>query len=247
MHAKLNLRQNTRNGHPILKIIPMILGLALLIDSSPCEARAYRCTDASGSISYSQTPCSAGQTGGKVHGVNTATATDREACTLVRHFAAESFGKLKGGTEPAVLIGEYGGPGYISPVTLNIINFVSGFRFNTDVSALKVGLMAYNKCSNSGFGKIQTSELPAEILPKHDQMQGTPTPMQFPAQGAPVAGTYTHREAANSNRQQLCQNYAQQLDNVNQAMRRGYDAGSGQRMRQQRQQYEELLQEHCRQ
>ncbi len=244
MHTRLHLSQNTISHNPIPKAIPLLLGSVLLLGNAPCEARVYRCTDASGNVSYSQTPCPADQTGAKVRGVNTAAATNPEACTHVRNFAAETFRKLKNGREPGMLIDEYGGPGYISPVTLNVINFVSGFRFNTDISSLKIGAMTYNKCTNRGFGKIQTSELPPEILPNQDQMQELPPSMLFPSQSTPGTAPYNPQSAANSNWQQLCQNYAQQLHNINLAVQSGYDAESGQRMRQQ---YQELLRQHCRQ
>ncbi len=244
MHAQLHLRQNTLTHHPILRAIPLILGAALFLVNAPCEARVYRCTDANGNVSYSQAPCPADQTGAKVRGVNSARATDPEACTHVRNFATETFRKLKNGKEPGMLIDEYGGPGYISPVTLNVINFVSGFRFNTDISSLKVGAMTYNKCSNRGFGTIQTTELPPEMLPNQDQMQEMPPSMLFPTQSTPGTAPYNPQAAANSNRQQLCQNYARQLHNINLAVQNGHDAESGQRMRQQ---YEELLRQHCRQ
>lgn len=247
MRPRLYPCPNTRNGEFSLRIATAFLGLILLFDSSPSSARAYRCTDANGSVSYSQIPCPAGQTAAKVHGVNTTAVTDREACTHIRRFATESFGKLRHGKESSELIDEYGGPGYISPVTLNVVNFASGFRFNKDVSALKVGVMAYNKCSNSGFGKIQTSDLPTEILPAYGQMPGAPTPGQFPSQASPADGEYTFNETGNSNRQEACQTYEQHLDKLNQAIRHNRDAESAHQMRQQRQQYEALLQGHCRQ
>lgn len=246
MRTTMYDRSNTCNGKFSLRLATIFLGLVLLLDSSPGSARAYRCTDADGNVSYSQIPCAADQKSAKVHGVKTASVTDREACTHIRRFAAKSFGQLRSGKESSVLIDEYGGPGYISPITLNIVNFVSGFRFNKDVSALKVGAMAYNKCSNSGFGKLQTSDLPDEILPSYGQAAGMPMPGQFPSQAAPADGEYTFNEAGNSNQQQLCRNYEQHLNKLNQAIRQNYDAGSSQRMRQERQQVEALLQGHCR-
>jgi hypothetical protein len=163
-----------------LKIAVMLLGITLLVDSPPCSARAYRCTDANGNISYSQTPCSAGQTGARMHGVGTSKITDREACSLVRGFAAESFAKLRQGTEPSLLIDKYGGPGYINPLTLNVINFVSGFRLSEDIPVMKVSGLAYNKCINGGFGKLERSSLPVEMLPSEDPTPQMANPGQFP-------------------------------------------------------------------
>ena len=167
----------------------IIFLLTLLVDSQTVYARAYRCTDASGNITYSQSPCAADQTGTRMRGMNTGKISDPGACMHVRRFATESFERLQGGTEPSLLINQYGGPGYINSITLNTINFVSGFRFNKDVSALKVGALAYNKCANRGFGKIQTSDLPDEILPPQKPVTDEPGSIPLPSQVTPGAGT----------------------------------------------------------
>jgi len=168
-----------------LKIAVMLMSAALLINSSPCEARVYRCTNASGNISYSQTPCPAGQTGAKMRGIGTTKVVDREACSLVRSFATESFNKLRGGTESSQLIDKYGGPSYIDTLTLNVINFVSGYRLSEDISAMKVSGLAYNKCVNGGFGKLQRDNMPTEMLPPRVPASQPPVPGQAPPQIAP--------------------------------------------------------------
>jgi hypothetical protein len=183
-------------------------------------------------------------------GVGATTARDREACALIRGFATESFVKLQSGTEPSALVGSYGGPGYIDPITLNVVNFVSGFRFSKEIPASKVGGMAYNKCESGGFGNVQTSDLPVEIRPPADDMKDateSPAPVQDPSASVPLADRYTRDEAEHASRQRQCQDYDQRLSELNRAMRRGYGAEGGQRMRKERQQYEALLQENCRQ
>jgi len=246
MHSLLQRFPEHRFGKYSLGITLILFGLALLGNSSPAFARAYRCTDANGNISYSQSSCMAGKTGERVHGISTGTTTDREVCGYVRRFASESFDKLKKGMEPSVLIDQYGGPGYISNVTLNVINFVSGFRYNKNVSAQKVGAIAYSKCSNRGFGNLQVSELPPEIRPTEDPVPETSDGTSSPSRFAPGPVTQTQQAAREDNRQRQCLNYEQQLENLNRSMRQGYGAGAGQKMRQQRQQYEALLRKNCR-
>ncbi|TCK18615.1 uncharacterized protein DUF4124 [Thiogranum longum] len=144
---------------------PVLLAIALLVASHPVAARVYRCADASGSVSYSQTPCTAAQTGAQMRGVGARKTTDREACAQVRNFASKSFGAIKQGAEPSRLIDKYGGPGYINPLTLNVINFVSGFRHSQDIASMKVSALAFNKCVNGGFGKLSITGLPPEMAP----------------------------------------------------------------------------------
>ena len=233
-----------------LKVVAMLFGFVLFVCATPSNAGAYRCTDAGGNVSYSQTPCASGQTGARMRGVGgTATVGDGEACALVRSFAVESFGRIQRGAAPTTLVNDYGGPGYINTITLNVINFVSGFRFNEDVAASKVGGLAYNKCKSGGFGKIQTSDLPVEILPPDDEVnEVTQPPMstQFPSQPAPSAESYVQNKAEDNNRQRQCQDYERRLGELNRVMRQGYAASNGQRMRKERKQYEALLRKYCR-
>lgn len=176
--------QITRHLSPLAA---MLLGITLLIDSSPCTARAYRCTDANNNISYSQTPCPAGHKSATMHGVGKTRMVDREACTSVRKFAGKSFGKLSGGTEPSLLIDKYGGPSYIDHLTLNVINFVSGFRLSGNITAMKVGTMAFNKCLNGGFGKLQAKTLPVEMLPPEETTPKPPQAQPSPPTGQPLS------------------------------------------------------------
>jgi len=190
MNTEMCLYPDYSNSKISLRMAAMLFGVTLLINSPVVFARAYRCADTSGNITYSQSPCAANQTGSRMRGISTSKNSDRKACTHVRRFATESFEKLQDGTEPSMLINEYGGPGYISPITLNTINFASSFRFNKNVSARKVGAMAYNKCANRGFGKIQTSDLPDEILPPRKPEQDSPAAAPLPARAIPDTGTY---------------------------------------------------------
>ncbi len=101
-----------------------------------------------------------------MHGIGSKMTVDREACARVRDFASQNFNAIRQGSEPARQIDKYGGPGYINSLTLNVINFVSGYRYSADVPAMKVAALAFNKCVNGGFGKqLEVRSLPAEMLP----------------------------------------------------------------------------------
>ncbi len=180
-----------------------------------------------------------------MHGVGSTTSVDSGACSHIRTFATASHDKLRRGTGPSRQIEQFGGPSYINKITLNVINFVGGFRLNKYVHAMQVGGMAYSKCLNGGFGRLQSSDLPAEILPLdlpdtsfHTAVPGLPEP-------ALANGKRPQNDIADNQRQRLCRNYELQLEALNRAMRKGYDARSGQSMRQQRQQIETLLQSYC--
>lgn len=162
-----------------LLLRPALLCMVMLMASYPVSARIYRCAGPDGNISYSQTPCASGQTGKRMHGIGSKTTVDRDACGPVRDFATKNFNAIKRGAEPSRLIDKYGGPGYINSLSLNIINFVSGFQHTPGIPAMKVGALAFNKCANGGFGQLVQRNLPPEILPPADI--DTPSPAADPA------------------------------------------------------------------
>ncbi len=166
---------------PTSLICQVLLGIAILVASHPANARVYRCTDASGNVSYSQSPCTAMQTGKQMRGMGSRKTADHEACAQVRKFASSSFGAVKQGTEPSQLIDKYGGPGYINPLTLNVINFVSGYRHSQDIATMKVSALAFNKCVNGGFGRLSIGGLPQEMQPPKDIPTQPPGPGNIPA------------------------------------------------------------------
>ena len=154
--------------NPALRFSPALICVVLLVASHPVTARVYRCTGPDGNVSYLQVPCPAGQTGNKMHGIGSKTAIDRDVCALVRDFAVKNSDAIRQGSAPSRLIDKYGGPGYINSLSLNVINFVSGFQHMPEVAAIKIGTLAFNKCTNGGFGQLESNTLPPEIRSPSD-------------------------------------------------------------------------------
>lgn len=140
--------------------------IAGVLSCGIAEARVYRCSDAGGQITYSQSPCPADQQSDQVRGVSAAPRQDKELCALARDLAATVFADMSQGTDPASVLDQYGGVNYINAPTLGVINFAASLRYNEDLTPQRVGSLTFSRCREGGFGKLNAGDLPkADIDP----------------------------------------------------------------------------------
>lgn len=132
---------------------------SLLLTSIHAQARVYKCEDASGAMTYSQTPCITGSSQ-KTLVSPAKSGTSADVCIQVGTVAQGLYSEMKRGKDASALIEKHGSVSGINPRLLNIINYVSGFRYNTTVSGKRVGQLANTKCKNGGFGNVSMDDLP---------------------------------------------------------------------------------------
>ena len=133
--------------------------LAVSTYSTVAQARVYKCKDAEGNISYSQTGCPSDQSQKKMKTPG-ASGVDAEICGFVASAASDLIGQLRRGKTADEVIARHGGPNGINPRYLSVLNYVNGFRLNEDISPTRVGQLAAAKCRGGGFGRISLNDLP---------------------------------------------------------------------------------------
>lgn len=192
----------------LLRALP--LAALLLIPLDPAQAAVYRCKDASGATTYSQTPCKTGQTSQSMNHVQrTADPAMTSACSAAQRFAEVVYEKIQTGAAPDAVIDEYGGVNYINSATLNIINYIGTFRHQTETPVYQVSKLARSKCHNGGFGRFAASDLPLQEDPMPPGLAAPePRPTDATAQPAVPAAPAGQPDAATI--QQLEQ-YLEQL------------------------------------
>ncbi len=144
-------------------IVKSILHLSLLtlLVSGQAQAGVYRCKDASGATTYSQTPCKAGEKSQTMNHVQRTTdPAMAQACKGAHQFSGIVFSRMQAGASPEEVMDEYGGVNYINAPTLNIINYVGTFRHQVDTPNHQVRKLASTKCMNGGFGRFAATDLP---------------------------------------------------------------------------------------
>ncbi|MBI5460736.1 MAG: DUF4124 domain-containing protein [Gammaproteobacteria bacterium] len=225
-----------------------LTGGLLLITLLTCQtawARAYRCTDAAGQVSYSQVPCTASQQGAQMRGVEEGQKQDRDLCRTARDLAMSAFEDMSNGIEPDAVMDQYGGVNYISHAALGVINFVASLRYNQDLTAQRVGSLTFARCREGGFGTLSEGDFP-EIEPDAAPPQeGQPSPQMGPDENNRDAQGQSFRPTV-SDTVNRCASYQEEMNDLTARLRRAHDAVTGANLRRERQQYQDRWSAECR-
>ncbi|MBI5040331.1 MAG: DUF4124 domain-containing protein [Gammaproteobacteria bacterium] len=217
-----------RIGHTVL-----VLSLLGALFAEGAQARVFRCTDADGKVSYSQTPCPAAQQAAEMRGMNSGKQQDRDLCRDARELAIAAFGEMGRGLEPAEVIDQYGGIDYINAAALGVINFAASLRYNTSLTPQRVGSLTFSRCRSGGFGELQPGDLPIS----EDSAPAQPVPTESQPGTSAAAPAPDEVDA--------CVRYRQQLQDIERQLRPGDRGEDGEMLRQERERYQALWSTEC--
>jgi len=133
--------------------------IVILALSSHAVARVYKCKDADGNITYSQTTCAADSEQKQLSSTVKTTPVDAATCRMVGQAAHEVFSSVKRAKDTQSVLQTYGGLNSVNPSMLNLINYVSSFRSHGKISGVRVGQLSESKCRSGGFGAITVDDL----------------------------------------------------------------------------------------
>ena len=137
----------------------LVLLLPLFSDAG---AAAYKCIDANGDVTYSQTPCWQNQKTDKTlqsgqKRVNT------EDCKYAGAFSQMTYGHMRSGLSTQQLFDRYGGVNSISRSTRGVINYVYSFRLSTDIEPGRLAELTIARCKAKAFGQVACEDFPQEF------------------------------------------------------------------------------------
>lgn len=133
--------------------------VALLLGSVAAAADIYRCVDADGSPSFSQTPCpKPAPVRADVQG--TSANVDAADCEHAHRFAFSAARLMQAGTRSDELLNRYGGRDSLSPGSINIINHVYGYRTSDGTSAERIAVLTQARCQAGSLGDVSCKRLP---------------------------------------------------------------------------------------
>ena len=141
------------------KLIASLLCVVAFMLSTHAMARVYKCKDAEGNITYSQTPCAASSEQKQLSHSSNSKGVDAATCRMVGQAAHEVFSDVKAGKDAQVIINSYGGLNGINPRMLNLVNYVGSFRAHGNISRERVAQLSVTKCRSGGFGSITVDDL----------------------------------------------------------------------------------------
>lgn len=143
----------------MLKLVTGLFCVVSLLSSVHANARVYKCKDADGNITYSQTTCVASSEQKQLSSSRKAKAVDGATCSMVGQAAHEVFSEVKAGKDSQAIFQIYGGLNGINPRMLSIINYVGSFRLHDNIRGERVAQLSAGKCRSGGFGPITVDDL----------------------------------------------------------------------------------------
>ena len=143
----------------MLKLVCTGLCLTMFSLSSDVMARVYKCKDATGNITYSQTTCAASSDQKQLSSSRKSISVDATTCKMVGQAAHEIFSEVASGKDAQAIFQTYGGLSAMNPRMLNLINYVAGFRLHEGVRAERVVQLSMTKCRSGGLGAMSINDL----------------------------------------------------------------------------------------
>ena len=222
-----------------------LAALLLMLAVSPVEvsAQVFKCKEADGTLTYSQTPCSEDPEP-EVAAPPPEEPAEQLDCTHAHTFAFETARSMQSGITSAEVFQAYGGVDALSRGVIGIVNYVYSFRTSEQVSAERIASLTEVKCQAQALGDVSCETLPRQFTKRFGgcnaevesstqqaayavQGDGTfDTPVATPT-AATVAGRPTSIAADKEAVEQCKKRYRDQIDAIDAEMRRGYSSEKG--------------------
>jgi hypothetical protein len=219
--------------------VTVLLLLAAVFHTVGAHADIYKCKDADGNLTYSQTPCRK-QESQKV-GNSASKNTETSDCSLAGRFAITTARHMRAGSRSDEIFNRYGGLDALSKGSIGVINYVYSFRTNTDVTEERIGGLAQAKCRARSFGDVSCEALPlsfTEGLGGCDADHADETQEPSMATSAAIESSGAGRPApkvddsrSGEMTQQCKTQYRDRIDAIDAEMRRGYSSAQGEAYR----------------
>ena len=142
--------------------LPCLLSMLLYLPVS-VQAGIYKCIDASGGTTYSQTACPEQEQTANVITTYTSSVATQD-CRIARNFAAQTTEQMKAGTTSGELFDQYGGIDSISGTAIAMINYVYTYKHNPRVSTDRITSLTTSRCKAGSFGEMSCERFPYSFI-----------------------------------------------------------------------------------
>lgn len=226
-----------------------LLVLFSLPYSFDAQAAIYKCVDADGGITYSQTPCKTDPKTVQAVTLQSGSAAEAVDCRFANRFAYETARSMKNGASSSEIFNRYGGLDSLSKGTINLINYVYSHRSNEGVSAQRIAGLTEAKCQARSLGDVACEDLPLSFTDANDLCDVEEEESESGQAPADTPPGETQTEAAmpilnqpaslgeadaGSNARECKEKYQEQIDKLDAQMRTGYSSAQGDAFREQR-------------
>lgn len=126
-------------------------------------AGVFKCIDADGSVTYSQSACEPEQETSKILEISSDTAP-RQDCRVSERFASSVAERMKDGENSNQVFRHYGGIDSLNPSTVSLINYVFSHKNNDAASISRITALTTTRCEVGSFGISDCDTLPYEFI-----------------------------------------------------------------------------------
>lgn len=222
--------------------------LVLCVHSVELQAQVYKCKEADGTLTYSQTPCSKE----KPVIVQATESNDNSVdCSYADKFAVSTARMMRSGLASDEVFNRYGGLDALSRGSIGVINYVYSFRTNIDVTPERIAGLTQAKCKARGFGDVSCDDLPdsfteglggcdadenGETSPSVSTIESTVALGQEQSAVTASTGRVSRPPTGTTGKElteQCKKKYRDEIDAIDAKMRSGYSSQQGERYREQ--------------
>lgn len=131
-------------------VLSMAIG-ALLLTSTPVEAKIYKCVGAGGAVTYSQSKCASEEETSKV--LEGPSARERFDCRITRAFSKHVAEEMKAGVSSDDLFSRFGGIDTMAPTSVSVLSYVYGHKGGSDTSINRIVALSGARCESGAYSQ----------------------------------------------------------------------------------------------
>ncbi len=166
--TSLPVPKTVRHNKSFLIPQSLAFGLTLLCISTAshlpdANAAIFKCTDANGSVSYSQMPCPTTEQIQKVIASKSAKRVKVD-CRIANNFARKTASQMRAGQSSGELFASYGGIDALPRTSIGVINYVYSHKDNTNTGVQRITALSAARCSAGSYGSVSCDDFPYAFI-----------------------------------------------------------------------------------
>lgn len=139
-----------------------LLGMLFYMPAT-VQAGIYKCIDANGATTYSQTACPVQEQTANVITTYTSSVAPQD-CRIAWNFTQQTTKQMKRGMSSGSMFDQYGGIDSISGTTIAIINYIYTYKQDPQVSIDRITSLTTARCKAGSFGKMSCDRFPHSFI-----------------------------------------------------------------------------------
>ncbi len=127
------------------------------------SAAIYKCADANGGVTYTQTPCVGANETQKVLAEN-ANKKPKVDCRIANNFARSTAMAMRSGQSSGDVFANYGGIDALPRTSIGVISYVYSHKDNVNTDVNRITALSAARCSAGSYGPVTCDDFPYNFV-----------------------------------------------------------------------------------